>query len=89
MDPSEEPVLRVNRKQTALVLGGSAAAAVPPDLLVSEPLEIAPLQRTTIKTLGCILTPLLCPSALVSKFRVAVLLHGLAGVLILGIMQFC
>lgn len=79
LDPSEEPVLRVNRKQTALVLGGSAAAAVPPDLLISEPLKIAPLQRNPIKTLGSILTPLLCPSALMSKFRVAVLLHGSAG----------
>ncbi|KMT04629.1 hypothetical protein BVRB_8g182820 [Beta vulgaris subsp. vulgaris] len=79
LDPPEEPILRVNRKQTALVLGGSAAAAFPPDLLISEPISIAPLQRDTIKALGCILTPPLCPSVLSSKFSVSVLLHGLAG----------
>ncbi|KAL2931910.1 Peroxisome biogenesis protein 6 [Bienertia sinuspersici] len=79
LDPLDEPILRVNRKETALVLGGSAAAAFPPDLLISEPIEIAPLQRDTIKSLGCILTPPLCPSVLSSKFSVSVLLHGLAG----------
>lgn len=79
LDPPEEPVLRVNRKQTALVLGGSAAAAFPPDLLISEPIRIAPLQKDTVKALGCILTPPLCPSIMSSKFSVSVLLHGLAG----------
>ncbi|XP_057247356.1 peroxisomal ATPase PEX6 isoform X3 [Beta vulgaris subsp. vulgaris] len=83
LDPPEEPILRVNRKQTALVLGGSAAAAFPPDLLISEPISIAPLQRDTIKALGCILTPPLCPSVLSSKFSVSVLLHGLAAILLL------
>ncbi|CAO2823874.1 unnamed protein product [Amaranthus hypochondriacus] len=79
LDPPEEPILRVNREQTALVLGGSAAAAFPPDLLISEPVDIAPLQRDTIKSLGSILTPPLCPSVLSSKFGVSILLHGLAG----------
>lgn len=79
MDPPEEPILRVNRKETALVLGGSAAAAFPPNLLISEPIGIAPLQSNTVKALGCILTPSLCPSVLSSKFRVSVLLQGLAG----------
>ncbi|XP_021726479.1 peroxisome biogenesis protein 6-like isoform X2 [Chenopodium quinoa] len=79
LDPPEEPILRVNRKHTALVLGGSAAAAFPPDMLIAEPAGIAPLQKNTIKALGCILTPSLCPSVLSSKFSVSVLLHGLAG----------
>ncbi|XP_057544684.1 peroxisomal ATPase PEX6 isoform X2 [Amaranthus tricolor] len=79
LDPPEEPILRVNREQTALVLGGSAAAAFPPDLLISEPVDIAPLQRDTIKSLGSILTPRLCPSVFSSKFGVSILLHGLAG----------
>ncbi|XP_021740626.1 peroxisome biogenesis protein 6-like isoform X2 [Chenopodium quinoa] len=80
LDPPEELILRVNRKQTALVLGGSAAAAFPPDMLIAaEPAGIAPLQRNTVKALGCILTPSLCPSVLSSKFSVSVLLHGLAG----------
>lgn len=89
MDPPEEPILRVNRKQTALVLGGSAAAAFPPDLLISEPISIAPLQRDTIKALGCILTPPLCPSVLSSKFSVSVLLHGLAGLSSTLFIGFC
>ncbi|XP_021837642.2 peroxisomal ATPase PEX6 isoform X3 [Spinacia oleracea] len=79
LDPPEEPILRVNHKQTALVLGGSAAASFPPDLLISEPIGVAPLQINTIKALGCILAPALCPSVLSSKFSVSVLLHGLAG----------
>ncbi|XP_028119613.1 peroxisome biogenesis protein 6-like [Camellia sinensis] len=79
MEPSDEPVLRVNRMQTALVLGGSVPSAVPPDLLISKSKDFVPLQRDTVKILASILTPPLCPSALSSKFRVAVLLNGLPG----------
>ncbi|KAK9733644.1 hypothetical protein RND81_04G081200 [Saponaria officinalis] len=79
LDPPDESVLRVNSKKTALVLGGSTAGALPPDLLISEPMKIAPLQRSTIKALGSIIAPVLCPSVLSSKCRVAILLHGLAG----------
>ncbi|OWM78020.1 hypothetical protein CDL15_Pgr018589 [Punica granatum] len=79
MEPSEEPVLRVNRTQTALVLGGSVPSAVPPDLLCDQPKRIAPLQGDTVKTLASILTPPLCPSVISTKFRVAVLLNGLEG----------
>ncbi|XP_059625724.1 peroxisomal ATPase PEX6 isoform X4 [Cornus florida] len=79
MEPSDEPVLRVNRSQTALVLGGSVPSAVPPDLLIAGPKGIVPVQGDTVKTLASILTPPLCPSALSSKFRVAVLLYGLPG----------
>ncbi|GAV83366.1 LOW QUALITY PROTEIN: AAA domain-containing protein, partial [Cephalotus follicularis] len=80
MEPSEEVILRVNRNQTALVLGGSVASAVPPDLLIAGSKSFAPLQADTVKMLASILTPPLCPSALSSKFRVAVLLYGLTGV---------
>ncbi|KAK9280826.1 hypothetical protein L1049_003715 [Liquidambar formosana] len=79
MEPSDEPVLRVNRTQTALVLGGSVPSAVPPDLLIAGPKAFAPLQGDIVKNLASILTPPLCPSALSSKYRVAVLLYGLAG----------
>lgn len=80
MEPSDEVVLRANHTQTALVLGGTVPSAVPPDLLINGPKGFAPLQRDTVKILASILTPALCPSALSSKFRVAVLLHGMAGV---------
>ncbi|PON96624.1 Spastin [Trema orientale] len=79
MEPSDEPVLRVNRTQTALVLGGNAPSAVPPDLLVAGPEGFSPLQEETVKLLASVLTPAICPSTLSSKFRVSVLLHGIAG----------
>lgn len=79
MEPSDEPILRVNRTQTALVLGGSVPSAVLPDLLMARPKGFAPLQSETVNALASILAPALCPSALSSKFRVSVLLFGLPG----------
>ncbi|XP_022876583.1 peroxisome biogenesis protein 6 isoform X2 [Olea europaea var. sylvestris] len=79
IEPSEEPVLRVNRSKTALVLGGSVPSAVPPDLLIPGPKHLTPLQGDTVQTLASILTPTLCSSALSSRFRVAILLYGLSG----------
>ncbi|TYI68426.1 hypothetical protein E1A91_D08G088300v1 [Gossypium mustelinum] len=79
VEPSDEAILRVNRTQTALVLGGSVPSAVPPDLLISGSKSVAPLQGDTVKILASILTPPLCPSPLSLKFRVSVLLHGLPG----------
>ncbi|CAN1354386.1 Peroxisome biogenesis protein 6 [Linum perenne] len=79
MEPSEETFLRVNRARTALVLGGTARSALPPDLLIGLLKSHVPLQAETVKILASILTPPLCPSALSSKFRVAVLLYGIAG----------
>ncbi|KAK2362943.1 cell division cycle protein [Trifolium repens] len=79
MEPSDEPVLRVNKTLTALVLVGSSPSAIPPDLLISGPEGTVPLQRDTVKILASILAPTLCPTALSSKFRVSVLLYGLAG----------
>lgn len=80
MEPSDEPVLRVNKTLTALVLVGNSQSALPPDLLIAGPEGPVPLQRDTVKILASILAPTLCPSALSSKFRVSVLLYGLAGV---------
>ncbi|CAL5193309.1 unnamed protein product [Lathyrus oleraceus] len=79
MEPSDEPVLRVNKTLTALVLVGNSQSALPPDLLIAGPEGPVPLQRDTVKILASILAPTLCPSALSSKFRVSVLLYGLAG----------
>jgi len=80
MEPSDEPVFRVNKTLTALVLVGSSPSALPPDLLTTGPEGPVPLQRDTVKILASILAPTLCPSALSSKFRVSVLLYGLEGV---------
>ncbi|GFQ07914.1 peroxisome biogenesis protein 6, partial [Phtheirospermum japonicum] len=79
MEPSEEPVLRVNRSQTALVLGGGVPSAVPPDPLIPRSKSLSPVQEDVVVDLASILVPTLCPSAFATKFRVAVLLHGLPG----------
>ncbi|WOL12257.1 peroxisome biogenesis protein 6 [Canna indica] len=79
MEPLNEPILRVNCNQTALVLGGSTASAIPPDRLIGSADEFTPLHNETVKTLASILAPALCPSALLSKFRVAVFLYGNTG----------
>ncbi|XP_058106784.1 peroxisomal ATPase PEX6-like [Magnolia sinica] len=79
MEPLNEPFLRVKCKQAALVLGGSVASALPPDSLIGDSKVCKPLQGDVVKILASVLTPPLCPSVLSSKFRVAVLLHGLAG----------
>lgn len=88
MEPSDEPVLRVNRTQTALVLGGNVPSAVPPDLLIAGPEGFAPLQEETVRLLASILTPAICPSSLSSKFRISVLLYGLAGIIYASILLF-
>ncbi|KAL3647988.1 peroxisomal assembly protein [Castilleja foliolosa] len=79
MEPSEEPVLRVNRSQTALVLGGAVPSAVPPDPLIPRSKSFSPVQEDVVVDLASILAPTLCPSAFATKFRVAVLLHGVPG----------
>ncbi|KAG2260458.1 hypothetical protein Bca52824_079752 [Brassica carinata] len=79
MEPSNERFLRVNHSQTALVLGGTVSSGLPPDLLVSSSKVPMPLQEDTVNILASVLSPPLCPSALSSKLRVAVLLHGLPG----------
>ncbi|MCL7025233.1 hypothetical protein MKW94_017039 [Papaver nudicaule] len=79
MEPQDEPVLRVNRDKTALVLGGSVPSALPPVSLIGDQRGFSPLHGETVRSLASILSPALCPSALSSKFRVGVLLCGLAG----------
>ncbi|KAI3982822.1 hypothetical protein MKX01_010305 [Papaver californicum] len=79
MEPQDEPVLRVNCEKTALVLGGSVPSALPPVSLIGDQRGFPPLHGDIVRSLASILTPALCPSALSSKFRVGVLLCGLAG----------
>ncbi|KAG9439505.1 hypothetical protein H6P81_019670 [Aristolochia fimbriata] len=79
MEPTNEPFLRVNRNETAVVLGGSVTSSVPPISLLAGLKSLLPLHYDVVKALASILTPSLCPSVLSSKFRTAVLLFGLAG----------
>ncbi|XP_074560015.1 peroxisomal ATPase PEX6 isoform X3 [Curcuma longa] len=79
MEPLDELILHVNCNQTALVLGGSVASAIPPNGLIANYDEFKSIHVETVKTLTSILIPALCPSALLSKFRVAIFLYGSAG----------
>lgn len=79
MEPLNEPILRANYNQTALVLGGSVASAIPPYFFVKSSKDFIPMQVETVKLLASVLAPALCPSSLSSKFRVAVFLHGPPG----------
>ncbi|EPS73106.1 hypothetical protein M569_01642, partial [Genlisea aurea] len=79
MHPSEKRVLRVNRSHTALVLGGNVASAVPPNFLIPKARDFTPIQEDAVSTLASVIAPTLCPSVLSSKFRVAILLQGVAG----------
>ncbi|XP_076888594.1 peroxisomal ATPase PEX6-like [Bidens hawaiensis] len=78
-EPSDEPILRINRTETALVLSASTPSAIPPNLLLNKKQGFSPLHQDTVKTLASIIAPTLCPSALSSKFRVSVLLFGVPG----------
>lgn len=79
MEPSDEPILCVNCNQTALVLGGSAASSIPPDRFIGSSNDFMPLHVETVKKLTSILAPAICPSALLSRFRVSVFLYGSPG----------
>ncbi|KAI0495636.1 hypothetical protein KFK09_021939 [Dendrobium nobile] len=79
LEPLDEPTLRVNRNDTALILGGSVESAIPPDFFIGTSRNCMPLQGDTVKNLASIIAPTICPSVLSSKFRVAILLHGPAG----------
>ncbi|EOA39119.1 hypothetical protein CARUB_v10011916mg, partial [Capsella rubella] len=79
MEASNERFLLVNNSQPALVFGGTVSSGLPPDLLVSRSKVPIPLQEDIVNILASVLSPPLCPSALASKLRVSVLLHGLPG----------
>ncbi|XP_064969294.1 peroxisomal ATPase PEX6-like isoform X1 [Musa acuminata AAA Group] len=79
MEPSDEPILCVNCNQTALVLGGSAASSIPPDRFIGSSNDFMPLHVETVKKLTSILAPAICPSVLLSRFRVSVFLSGNPG----------
>ncbi|XP_078433123.1 peroxin 6 [Wolffia australiana] len=79
MEPSEEHILRVNRNNTPLVLGGQTPSPLPPESLLGRVSGHVPLQMDVVRDVGSILLPTLCPSALSSKLRVALLLFGPTG----------
>ncbi|KAJ3704524.1 hypothetical protein LUZ61_008229 [Rhynchospora tenuis] len=79
MEPSDEPVLRVNCSQTTLVLGGAAPSAIPPYNLLCGSSDQVPVHSEAVKTLSCLIASVIYPSVLTSKFRFGLLLHGPSG----------
>ncbi|XP_015692281.2 peroxisome biogenesis protein 6 [Oryza brachyantha] len=79
MEPSDEPILRVNCNQTALVLGGSASAPIPPYSLFAAPGVSVPLHSETVEQLASIIAPALCPSNILPKVKFSTFLYGPSG----------
>ncbi|EMS51056.1 Peroxisome biogenesis protein 6 [Triticum urartu] len=69
MEPSNEPILRVNRDQTALVLGGSASAPIPPCSFFSANDDSVPLHGEVVEQLASIIAPALCPSNILPRIK--------------------
>uniref|UniRef100_A0A0E0KV92 Peroxisomal ATPase PEX6 n=1 Tax=Oryza punctata TaxID=4537 RepID=A0A0E0KV92_ORYPU len=79
MEPSDEPVLRVNCNQTALVLGGGASASIPPYSLFASPGASVPLHSEIVEHLASIIAPALCPSNILPKVKFSTFLYGPSG----------
>lgn len=79
MEPSDEPVHRVNCNQTALVLGGGASASIPPYSLFASPGASVPLHSEIVEHLASIIAPALCPSNILPKVKFSTFLCGPSG----------
>ncbi|KAL3677558.1 hypothetical protein R1sor_027506 [Riccia sorocarpa] len=78
LEPSFEPFLCVSHSHTALVLGGSSAAQLPP-LARSNRLHNVFLRTPAVRQLEHLLAPCLHPGASKLPLRVATLVHGPSG----------
>jgi peroxin-6 len=79
MEPSDEPILRVNCNETALVLGGAASAAIPPYSLFAASGNSVPLHGEIVEHLASIIAPALCPSDILPKIKFSTFLYGPSG----------
>jgi peroxin-6 len=79
MEPSDEPILRVNCDQTALVLGGSASAPVPPCSIFAAYDVSVPLHGEIVEQLASIIAPALCPSNILPRIKFSTFLYGPSG----------
>ncbi|KAG8043497.1 hypothetical protein GUJ93_ZPchr0458g22412 [Zizania palustris] len=79
MEPSDEPILRVNCNQTALVLGGGSSAPVPPYSLFVASGASVPLHHEIVEQLASIIAPALCPSNILPKVKFSTFLYGPSG----------
>jgi peroxin-6 len=79
MEPSDEPILRVNCNETALVLGGAASAAIPPYSFFAASGDSLPLHGEIVEHLASIIAPTLCPSDILPKIKFSTFIYGPSG----------
>ncbi|KAG2568805.1 hypothetical protein PVAP13_7NG400000 [Panicum virgatum] len=79
MEPSDEPILRVNCNETALVLGGAASAAIPPYSFFAASGDSLPLHGEIVEHLASIIAPALCPSDILTKIKFSTFIYGPSG----------
>ncbi|KAF8650008.1 hypothetical protein HU200_064170 [Digitaria exilis] len=79
MEPSDEPILRVNCNETALVLGGAASAAIPPYSFFAASGDSVPLHGEIVEHLASIIAPALCPSDILPKVKFSTFIYGPSG----------
>nr|CAB3488282.1 unnamed protein product [Digitaria exilis] len=79
MEPSDEPILRVNCNETALVLGGAASAAIPPYSFFAASGDSVPLHGEMVEHLASIIAPALCPSDILPKIKFSTFIYGPSG----------
>ncbi|CAM0902833.1 unnamed protein product [Alopecurus aequalis] len=79
MEPSDDPILRVKCDQTALVLGGSASAPVPPCSFFAANDDSVPLHGEIVEQLASIIAPALCPSNILPRIKFSTFLYGPSG----------
>lgn len=79
MEPSDEPILCVNCNQTALVLGGSASAPIPPRSFFAASDDSVPLHGEIVEQLASIIAPALCPSNVLPRIKFSTFLYGPSG----------
>ncbi|CAN6240906.1 unnamed protein product [Urochloa humidicola] len=78
MEPSDEPILRVNCNETALVLGGAASSAIPPHSFAASG-DSVPLHGEIVEHLASIIAPALCPSDILPKIKFSTFIYGPSG----------
>ncbi|CAD6259613.1 unnamed protein product [Miscanthus lutarioriparius] len=76
IEPSDEPILRVNCNETALVLGGAASAAIPLYSFFAASGNSVPLHGEIVEHLASIIAPALCPLDILPKIKFSTFLYG-------------
>ncbi|CAK9204806.1 unnamed protein product [Sphagnum troendelagicum] len=79
LEPSTDPFLLVNCHQTALVLGGSVPALLPPSIMAVPPIQDDLPQPAAVYQVASLLAPCVHPGTPSLRLQTAVLIHGPSG----------